>query len=131
MVSPRSLQAWPVILGNRKEVASGGWLQGSWELHCGPDLSFPAYQELLQSLQWEKQELELTTTDLRLTISDLERELAERGERERLLVAFPDLHKPSEAQIQSRGSGLVEGALRDLTRGWEAEDSHWGLQQVW
>ncbi|XP_049644749.1 coiled-coil domain-containing protein 157 [Suncus etruscus] len=70
-----------------------------------------AQQELLQSLQWEKQELELTTTDLRLTISDLERELAERGERERLLVAFPDLHKPSEAQIQSRGSGLVEDTI--------------------
>ncbi|XP_055003257.1 coiled-coil domain-containing protein 157 isoform X2 [Sorex araneus] len=62
-----------------------------------------AQQELLQSLQREKQDLERTTTDLRLTISELERELGERSERERLLVAFPDLHRPSEAQIQSSG----------------------------
>uniref|UniRef100_G3STR0 Coiled-coil domain containing 157 n=1 Tax=Loxodonta africana TaxID=9785 RepID=G3STR0_LOXAF len=63
-----------------------------------------AQQELLQSLQWEKQGLEQATTDLRLTISELERELLELKERERLLVAFPDLHRPLEAQIQSSGN---------------------------
>ncbi|XP_037366772.1 coiled-coil domain-containing protein 157 isoform X2 [Talpa occidentalis] len=63
-----------------------------------------AQQELLQSLQREKQGLEQATTDLRLTISELERELVELRERERLLVAFPDLHRPTEAQIQSSGN---------------------------
>eukprot|EP00069_Balaena_mysticetus_P014654 bmy_01607T0 len=63
-----------------------------------------AQQELLQSLQREKQGLEQATTDLQLTISELERELVELRERERLLVAFPDLHRPVEAQIQSSGN---------------------------
>ncbi|KAK2493200.1 hypothetical protein MC885_015732 [Smutsia gigantea] len=63
-----------------------------------------AQQEVLQSLQQEKQGLEQAATDLRLTISELEQELMELRERERLLVAFPDLHKPIEAQIQSSGS---------------------------
>ncbi|XP_012586258.1 PREDICTED: coiled-coil domain-containing protein 157 [Condylura cristata] len=63
-----------------------------------------AQQELLQSLQQEKQGLEQATTDLQLTISELDRELVELRERERLLVAFPDLHRPTEAQIQSSGN---------------------------
>ncbi|KAM9622189.1 coiled-coil domain-containing protein 157 isoform 1-T1 [Trichechus inunguis] len=63
-----------------------------------------AQQELLQSLQQEKQGLEQAMMDLRLTISELERELLELKERERLLVAFPDLHRPLEAQIQSSGN---------------------------
>nr|XP_011748926.1 coiled-coil domain-containing protein 157 isoform X3 [Macaca nemestrina] len=62
-----------------------------------------AQQELLQSLQREKQDLEQATTDLRLTILELERELVELRERERLLVAFPDLHQPTETQIQIHG----------------------------
>nr|KAF6464335.1 coiled-coil domain containing 157 [Rousettus aegyptiacus] len=59
-----------------------------------------AQQELLQSLQGEKQGLEQATRDLQLTISELELELVELKEQERLLVAFPDLHRPVEAQIQ-------------------------------
>ncbi|XP_060048803.1 coiled-coil domain-containing protein 157 isoform X4 [Erinaceus europaeus] len=62
-----------------------------------------AQQELLQSLQREKQGLEQATTDLRLTISEQQRALVELRERERLLVAFPDLHQPREAQLQSSG----------------------------
>lgn len=73
--------------------------QGSLE----PGLSSFLPQELLQSLQREKQELEQVTTDLQLTVSELQRELKELKEREQLLVAFPDLHQPTEAQIQSRG----------------------------
>ncbi|XP_021567088.1 coiled-coil domain-containing protein 157 [Carlito syrichta] len=60
-----------------------------------------AQQELLQSLQQEKQGLEQATTDLRLTILELERELVELREREQLLVAFPDLHGPIKAQIKT------------------------------
>ncbi|XP_054181752.1 coiled-coil domain-containing protein 157 isoform X2 [Homo sapiens] len=63
-----------------------------------------AQQELLQSLQREKQGLEQATTDLRLTILELERELEELKERERLLVAFPDLHRPTETQIHDSGN---------------------------
>nr|XP_036849349.1 coiled-coil domain-containing protein 157 isoform X2 [Manis javanica] len=74
-------------------------------------------QQVLQSLQQEKQGLEQATTDLRLTIAELEQELVERSERERLLVAFPDLHKPVEAQIQSSGS-----VTDDMERQVQAND---------
>lgn len=87
----------------------GGWVPSSV-------LSLPLSQELLHSLQQEKQSLELATTDLQLTISELERELVELRERERLLVAFPDLHRPMEAQIQSRGPGSVQRACWGLGR---------------
>ncbi|KAL0625189.1 Coiled-coil domain-containing protein 157 [Plecturocebus cupreus] len=63
-----------------------------------------AQQELLQSLQREKQGLEQVTTDLRLTILELQRELVELRERERLLVAFPDLHQSAETQIHDSGN---------------------------
>ncbi|XP_022378510.1 coiled-coil domain-containing protein 157 isoform X2 [Enhydra lutris kenyoni] len=76
-----------------------------------------AQQELLQSLQQEKQGLEQATTDLRLTISELERELTELRERERLLVAFPDLHRPIEAQIPSSGN-----VTDDMVRQVQAND---------
>lgn len=76
-----------------------------------------AQQELLQSLQQEKQGLEQAVTDLQLTVSELERELVELRERERLLVAFPDLHRPVEAQIQSSGN-----VTDDMERQMEAND---------
>ncbi|KAM5200325.1 coiled-coil domain-containing protein 157 isoform 2-T4 [Hipposideros larvatus] len=63
-----------------------------------------AQQELLQSLQGEKQGLEQAMTDLQLTISELELELVELKEQERLLVTFPDLHRPVEAQVQTSGN---------------------------
>lgn len=72
-------------------------------------LSLPLSQELLQSLHGEKQGLEQAATDLRLTVAGLERELEALRERERLLVAFPDLHRPAETQIQSKGPGMVPG----------------------
>ncbi|XP_025841766.1 coiled-coil domain-containing protein 157 isoform X2 [Vulpes vulpes] len=74
-------------------------------------------EELLQSLQQEKQGLEQATTDLQLTISELERELVELRERERLLVAFPDLHRPIEAQIPSSGN-----VTDDMERQVQAND---------
>ncbi|TKC44722.1 coiled-coil domain-containing protein 157 isoform X2 [Monodon monoceros] len=76
-----------------------------------------AQQELLQSLQREKQGLEQATADLQLTISERERELVELRERERLLVAFPDLHRPVEAQIQSSGN-----VTDDMERQVQAND---------
>lgn len=96
--------------------------------------SLPRPQELLQSLQREKQGLEQATTDLRLTISELERELVDLRERERLLVAFPDLHRPAEAQIQSRAPGLVQRTRWGLGRagGWGLVwAGRWGLQRGW
>ncbi|XP_004843495.1 coiled-coil domain-containing protein 157 isoform X1 [Heterocephalus glaber] len=76
-----------------------------------------AHQELLQGLQREKQDLEQETTDLRLTVLDLQREMAELKEQERLLVAFPDLHRPVEAQIQSSGN-----VTEDMKRQIQAND---------
>lgn len=76
----------------------------------GPGLSLSIPQELLQSLQREKQDLEQVTTDLRLTILDLQQEMAELREQERLLVTFPDLHRPMEAQIKSKGLSLTSRA---------------------
>lgn len=100
-----------------------GCPQWSQELLLGPGLNPYLFQELLQSLQREKQGLEQATTDLRLTISQLELELAELREQERLLVTFPDLHRPVETQIQSRGTGLVQRAC------WSpGQAGHWGLQ---
>ncbi|XP_040319778.1 coiled-coil domain-containing protein 157 isoform X2 [Herpailurus yagouaroundi] len=84
-----------------------------------------AQQELLQSLQQEKQSLEQTTTDLQLTISGMEQELVELRERERLLVAFPDLHRPIEAQIPSSGN-----VTDDMERQVQANDIRiWVLQE--
>ncbi|XP_026906593.2 coiled-coil domain-containing protein 157 isoform X3 [Acinonyx jubatus] len=81
--------------------------------------------ELLQSLQREKQSLEQTTTDLQLTISGMEQELVELRERERLLVAFPDLHRPIEAQIPSSGN-----VTDDMERQVQANDIRiWVLQE--
>ncbi|XP_040319779.1 coiled-coil domain-containing protein 157 isoform X3 [Herpailurus yagouaroundi] len=81
--------------------------------------------ELLQSLQQEKQSLEQTTTDLQLTISGMEQELVELRERERLLVAFPDLHRPIEAQIPSSGN-----VTDDMERQVQANDIRiWVLQE--
>lgn len=77
--------------------------------------SLPHPQELLQSLQREKQGLEQSTTDLQLTISEMERELVELRERERLLVAFPDLHTPVEAQIPSRDQRWWQEHIRART----------------
>ncbi|GAB1295746.1 Coiled-coil domain-containing protein 157 [Apodemus speciosus] len=76
-----------------------------------------AQQELLQSLQQEKQDLEQVTTDLQLTISELQRQLEELKERERLLVAFPDLHQPEEAQVQSSSD-----VTHDMERQVQAND---------
>ncbi|XP_014302631.1 coiled-coil domain-containing protein 157 isoform X1 [Myotis lucifugus] len=76
-----------------------------------------AQQELLQSLNGEKQGLEQAATDLQLTISGLERELEALRERERLLVTFPDLHRPAETQIQSSGN-----VMDDMERQVQAND---------
>lgn len=84
-----------------------------WVSPREPGLSLPLSQELLQSLQGEKQGLEQALTDLQLTVSELGQELLELRERERLLVAFPDLHRPAEAQIQSRSPEMVQRARWD------------------
>lgn len=90
----------------------GGAGKGSWGQVCASLCP----QELLRSLHGEKQGLEQAATDLQLTVSGLERELEALRERERLLVAFPDLHRPAETQVQSKGPGMVHGAPRDPGR---------------
>ncbi|XP_038619128.1 coiled-coil domain-containing protein 157 [Tachyglossus aculeatus] len=72
-----------------------------------------AQRELLQSLQHENQRLEGAAQDSRLTVSELEGLVRQLRERERLLVAFPALHVPPEAQWESSGD-VAEDMERQL-----------------
>ncbi|OPJ75181.1 coiled-coil domain-containing protein 157 [Patagioenas fasciata monilis] len=63
-----------------------------------------AQQELLDVLQQEKLSLEQNVSELQAKVSRLEEQVQELQERERLLVFFPELHVPSEAQFESSGS---------------------------
>ncbi|XP_043354182.1 coiled-coil domain-containing protein 157 isoform X2 [Dermochelys coriacea] len=63
-----------------------------------------AQQQLMENLQQEKLSLEQSTSELLRNISDLDELLQELKERERLLVSFPDLHIPAEAQFESTGN---------------------------
>ncbi|XP_027562213.1 coiled-coil domain-containing protein 157-like [Neopelma chrysocephalum] len=70
-------------------------LQTSPPPHC-------AMQELLDTLQQEKLALEQSILELQTNMSRLEEQAQELRERERLLVFFPELHVPAEAQVESR-----------------------------
>ncbi|XP_037734242.1 coiled-coil domain-containing protein 157 isoform X1 [Chelonia mydas] len=63
-----------------------------------------AQQQLMENLQQEKLSLEQSTSELLRNISELDELLQELKERERLLVSFPDLHIPAEAQFESTGN---------------------------
>ncbi|XP_068963426.1 coiled-coil domain-containing protein 157-like, partial [Petaurus breviceps papuanus] len=73
--------------------------------------------ELLQNLQQEKQGLEQAMEELQVTICKLDKSIMELKERERLLVAFPDLHVPSETQFESSGN-----VAEDMERQVQAND---------
>ncbi|XP_034646806.1 coiled-coil domain-containing protein 157 isoform X5 [Trachemys scripta elegans] len=62
-----------------------------------------AQQQLMENLQQEKLSFEQSTSELLRNISELDELLQELKERERLLVSFPDLHIPAEAQFESTG----------------------------
>ncbi|KAM8992682.1 coiled-coil domain-containing protein 157 isoform 3-T3 [Ara ararauna] len=70
-------------------------------------------QELLDALQQEKLGLEQAVSELQENVSRLEEQARELQERERLLVLFPELHVPTEAQFESTGS-LTEDMERQL-----------------
>ncbi|KAM9526868.1 coiled-coil domain-containing protein 157 isoform 4-T4 [Guaruba guarouba] len=70
-------------------------------------------QELLDALQQEKLGLEGAVSELQENVSRLEEQARELQERERLLVLFPELHVPTEAQFESTGS-LTEDMERQL-----------------
>ncbi|XP_027759649.1 coiled-coil domain-containing protein 157 isoform X2 [Empidonax traillii] len=63
-----------------------------------------AQQELLDTLQQEKLALEQSILELQANTSRLEEQAQELRERERLLVFFPELHVPPEAQFESTGN---------------------------
>ncbi|KAJ7422680.1 Coiled-coil domain-containing protein 157 [Pitangus sulphuratus] len=63
-----------------------------------------AQQELLDTLQQEKLALEQSILELQANTSRLEEQAQELRERERLLVFFPELHIPPEAQFESTGN---------------------------
>ncbi|XP_033923886.1 coiled-coil domain-containing protein 157 isoform X3 [Melopsittacus undulatus] len=70
-------------------------------------------QELLDTLQQEKLGLERAVSELQENVSRLQEQARELQERERLLVFFPELHVPTEAQSESTGS-LAEDMKRQL-----------------
>ncbi|KAM6051871.1 coiled-coil domain-containing protein 157 isoform 3-T5 [Theristicus caerulescens] len=72
-----------------------------------------AQQELLDALQQEKLSLEQSVSELQANVSKLEEQARELKERERLLVFFPELHVPTEAQFESTGS-LTEDMEKQL-----------------
>ncbi|TRZ20933.1 hypothetical protein HGM15179_006114 [Zosterops borbonicus] len=72
-----------------------------------------AQQELLDTLQQEKLALEQSILELQANTSQLEEQAQELRERERLLVLFPDLHVPTETQLESSGN-LTEDMERQL-----------------
>uniref|UniRef100_A0A4X2KYV2 Coiled-coil domain containing 157 n=1 Tax=Vombatus ursinus TaxID=29139 RepID=A0A4X2KYV2_VOMUR len=96
-------------------------LEGQLQAACGDkehmEVQLKAQQELLQSLQQEKQGLEWATEELQVTVYQLDKSILELKERERLLVAFPDLHVPSEAQFESSGN-----VVEDMERQVQAND---------
>ncbi|XP_064530631.1 coiled-coil domain-containing protein 157 isoform X3 [Pseudopipra pipra] len=65
-----------------------------------------AQQELLDTLQQEKLALEQSILELQTNTSRLEEQAQELRERERLLVFFPELHVPTEAQFERRAQAL-------------------------
>ncbi|KAM9526865.1 coiled-coil domain-containing protein 157 isoform 1-T1 [Guaruba guarouba] len=80
---------------------------------CKPQHFFCTTQELLDALQQEKLGLEGAVSELQENVSRLEEQARELQERERLLVLFPELHVPTEAQFESTGS-LTEDMERQL-----------------
>ena len=61
-----------------------------------------AVQELLDVLRREKLNLEQSVSELQAKVSRLEEQARGMQERERLLMFFPKLHVPAEAQIESK-----------------------------
>lgn len=86
----------------------------------------------MENLQQEKLSLEQSTSELLRNISELDELLQELKERERLLVSFPDLHIPAEAQFESKrgcGEGQRAADSKSLCRGqhtpeWTITDFH-------
>ncbi|KAJ7309542.1 hypothetical protein JRQ81_007590 [Phrynocephalus forsythii] len=67
-----------------------------------------AQQKLTESAQHEKQSMEQLAADLQKTISKLGELIQEMKEKEKLLVFFPDLHVPVEAQLESTGDVMED-----------------------
>ncbi|XP_044304828.1 coiled-coil domain-containing protein 157-like [Varanus komodoensis] len=71
-------------------------------------IQLEAQQTLTERMRQEKLSLEQSTSDLQRTISELGELVQEMKERERLLVSFPDLHIPVEAQFRGTGDILED-----------------------
>ncbi|NXD16470.1 CC157 protein, partial [Nothocercus nigrocapillus] len=54
--------------------------------------------------KWDQSRCQLETQQLRTNVSGLEEMVRKLKERERLLVSFPELHVPVEAQFESTGN---------------------------
>ncbi|XP_061842120.1 coiled-coil domain-containing protein 157 isoform X3 [Nerophis lumbriciformis] len=65
-------------------------------------------QDISSQLQHEKQALETHLDEFKTTVTDLKERVKSCTERERLLVAFPDLSPLAHTQPQSTGSVLLD-----------------------
>ncbi|XP_043925673.1 coiled-coil domain-containing protein 157-like [Protopterus annectens] len=64
--------------------------------------------EIIEKLNQGKQDLEHSMSDLQKTVSTLKQHIVEQKEKQKLLVAFPDLNIPTEAQFESTGDIVVD-----------------------
>lgn len=83
---------------------------------CKPQHLLCTTQELLDALQQEKLGLERAVSGLQENVSRLQEQARELQERERLLVFFPELHIPTEAQFESKGAGSCPQPVPGLTQ---------------
>ncbi|XP_033030827.1 coiled-coil domain-containing protein 157-like [Lacerta agilis] len=67
-----------------------------------------AQQKLAEQAQKEKLSLEQHVSELQTTVSELRELVEELKDRERLLVFFPDLHMPVEAQFERTGDVMED-----------------------
>lgn len=70
-------------------------------------------REMIEKLHQQKLSLEESASQLNKNISELEAVIQAGKEREKLLVAFPDLHIPPEAHVESSGN-IAEDMERQL-----------------
>nr|XP_020656502.1 coiled-coil domain-containing protein 157-like [Pogona vitticeps] len=83
-------------------------LKETQEEKRGVQQQLEVQQKLTERAQHEKQTVEQSAAELQRTISELGELIEEMKEKQRLLVFFPDLHVPVEAQFESTGDVMED-----------------------
>lgn len=76
-----------------------------------PWLNDHILQNMIERIEKEKRELRSTITQLEHNISSLESDLGKMKDRERLLVEYPDLNGPVNANMQGKIKGYFSGLV--------------------